>query len=131
MATWSLDYALPVSAVRLSGTRTVTTDRVGHGGELSVAESAEGSAELIVIADERAPGQVRLKHGLLFQVNTGLAFTDDGRLAPAAGAPADAVTLARGVLTVAPVVTGIVHYGESGVLLDDNDQPVPAEDPPT
>jgi hypothetical protein len=108
MGTWNIDYSLPTTAIRISGNATVATDKVGGPrGEELVTRTAEATAEPIVIAARStdAACQVAVKHGLLFQVSTNLAFTSDGRLTSAsADSGGEVRELVSGVLTLGGAV---------------------------
>jgi hypothetical protein len=73
----TLDYRLPASALRFSGTVTVTRDSLPNPA-VEVAEP-RASVALEVGADPFELAAT-IKHGLLFDTKTAFKFTDDGRL---------------------------------------------------
>src|SRR5688572_30451685 len=83
-ADYEIRYSLPISAVRISGTRTTTTDRGPNPSQPVVSVSADSSVELKLIADRTTRSAVRVKHGWVFQTNVNLVLSDDGRLTSAA-----------------------------------------------
>src|SRR5688500_7875131 len=72
----TLEYALPLSALRFKGSVTLTCDKE-LGGE--IARAASGSVTLDVVGDHRMQCLV-LEHGWMNDTSASFELTDDGRL---------------------------------------------------
>lgn len=72
-----IEYRLPVSCVRVTGSVTYTRDEVLHPN--SEERTASAAVELSVIGDQRVLW-VEVERGLLVDTDVSLTLTDDGRL---------------------------------------------------
>ena len=102
MAEHNIRYALPITAVRITGTKTTITDQGPNPNHPVVSVNADSSVELTLIADPTAQSTVRVKHGWLFQTNVSFALSDDGRLTSATSETTGEIgTLVRALLPLA------------------------------
>lgn len=107
-----LQYRLPVSRIRMSGTYTATTDKIL--GEQPIERTAV--AELGVMADPVGPYSVDLDAGWLRDSSATFALTEDGRLTSATvSAIGQGGTLVSGIVGVAATAIGTVIRAASGV----------------
>lgn len=117
MGSQEIAYWLPVSALRLTGTRTVTVDKVLPDAKTSTSWAS--TAELHVVADQTGPQLLAKLHaGWLNNTNVELAFSEDGRLTSASSDTSGAaVPLVKGVVVAGAAVTGFLVAGGPGAAL--------------
>jgi hypothetical protein len=111
MSETSITYHLPMSVVRISGTRTTTHDGCATQ---QPAPTTEASTSLLVVADPNATSQVQLHQGWFRQTQATLALTDDGRLSSASSdSQGEVGTLVKAVVSTAATVAGAFAAGRS------------------
>jgi hypothetical protein len=115
--THEIAYWLPVSALRLTGTRTATVDKVLSDAKSSTTWAS--TAELRIVADQAGPQlQAKLQTGWLNNTNVELAFSEDGRLTSAGSDTSGAaVPLLKGVVVAGAAVVGFLVAGGPGAAL--------------
>jgi hypothetical protein len=122
VATQHLDYWLPISALRLAGTRAVTIDRVldrPGGPGATTRTSWASTAELHVVADQDGPKlQSAITTGAVTNTSVALAFSEDGRLTSASSDTSGAaVPLVKGMVVAGATVAGFLVAGGPGAAL--------------
>ncbi len=113
MAEYQIPYHLPLSAIRFSGTKTVTTDRLQESQPPTT--KWQSTAGLVTVADATTHCAT-VKAGWLLNSNVSLAFTEDGRLTSVdATSTGSASTLVKGVVTAGVALAASVLSPASGV----------------
>lgn len=117
----AIDYRLPVTVVRLTGTITTTTDKL-KPPESERAVVVEASATLDVRADDRATCTLVVPERSMAQLELTLKLLPDGRMASSAGelddqsASALAAALTVGVSTTSSLLPLLGGAGVPGVI---------------
>jgi flagellin-like hook-associated protein FlgL len=124
----TLIYRLPLSRIRISGTRSETHDTV-----LDDSTAREASAVLGVMADPRVQLAIDLDHGTFEDSDATFSLTDDGRLTGATmSVTGQASAVVSAVVGVAATIIGVGVRAATGMALsseptDQGEAPTPVE----